>query len=331
MAEDEPMPSDVRPLSPMKPTIILGEHETKSHEFDDEELRRSNQRPYFPTFKQLANLLRSDDVEARMHVAAVLGHTLDRRVYLDLVKGIAIASSSSSSSSSSPLVTENMVPFVQAKDFFIYLDMSPDEFQANEPLCDIYAASALRFIRLYTIETIDTQPERSMAMYRFITRKYKQIIPELERSIVVEDMARHAPLGHPNPKQWLQKNKLIDQTETKDAEFEYLACIWRYSQWYKYSTTVNWVERYYVPWHELATTKFRERVLEETLNTKPRRPLVICAGRDRAWFVHCHSSRRMYRCADSLMALCVWTQLVTSKFDGVDNFGKKIPLLEDGD
>ena len=326
MAED-------RPLSPVEATVITDHpmctnddddcetktkrtEETKT-EFNDEELRRTNQRIYFPKLNQLANLLRSDDTEARMHTAALVGHTLDRPVYAELVLGI------------SGVCGDTQTPTVHAQNFATYLEMSAEEFIAHEPLLDVYAASALRFLRLFTIEIIDTVPERSMAMYRFIQKKYAQTIPELERSIVVEDMARHAPLGHPNPKQWLQRNKLIANAETKDAEFEYVACIWRYAQWYKYKTTVNWIDRYYIPWHELATTRFRERIMEETLNLKPRRPLVICAGRDRAWLVHCHTSRRLYRCADSLMALCVWTELVTSKFDGLDNFSKKIPLVEE--
>lgn len=335
LPHDDPMPdtdSGSRPLSPLNPTLVIGESESETKSvFDDEELRRANRRPYFPTLKQLANLLRSDDAQARIHTAAVIGHTLDRHVYMDLVRNIPLMRENSDNATS-PMAEElelgdTQTAFVHAKNFFAYLEMTPAEFQIHEPLRDTYSASALRFLRLFTIEVIETQPERSLAMYQFIQRKYKQAIPELERSIVVEDMARHAPLGHPNPKQWLQQKKLVDQSEVKDAEFEYLACIWRYSQWYKYSTTVNWIERYYVPWHELATTKFRERVVEETLNTKPRRPLVICGGRDRAWLVHCHTTKRMYLCADSLMALCVWTELVTSRFGGVDNFGKKIPLV----
>lgn len=324
MAED-------RPLSPVEATIITDHpmrtdadnDETKTKhtdetKFNDEELRRENQRAYFPKLNQLANLLRSDDIESRIQTAALVGHTLDRPVYSELVFGI------------SGVRGDTQTQFVHAADFATYLDMSADEFHVHEPLLDVYSASALRFLRLFTIEIIDTVPERSMAMYRFIQKKYAQTIPELERSIVVEDMARYAPLGHPNPKQWLQQNKRIAQTEAKDAEFEYVACIWRYAQWYKYKTTVNWIDRYYIPWHELATTKFRERVVEETLNLKPRRPLIICAGRDRAWLVHCHTTRRLYRCADSLMALCVWTELVTTKFDGLDNFNKKIPLVVEG-
>lgn len=320
MAEEAENP----PLSPVEATVVTDHPMRTEHddakvkgEFNDEELRRANQRAYFPKFNQLANLLRSDDTEARIHTAAVVGHALDREVYAELVLGI------------SGVTGDTQTRFVRAADFATYLDMSADEFHAHEPLLDVYSASALRFLRLFTIEIIDTVPERSMAMYRFIQKKYAQTIPELERSIVVEDMARYAPLGHPNPKQWLQQNKLVAQTEAKDAEFEYVACIWRYAQWYKYKTTVDWISRYYIPWHELATTKFRERVIEETLNLKPRRPLIICAGRDRAWLVHCHTTRRLYRCADSLMALCVWTQLVAKKFDGLDNFNKKIPVVED--
>lgn len=318
------------PLSPIEATIVtdhpmqISDNEVKSkdkdetkQEFDDEELRRANQRAYFPKFNQLANLLRSDDTEARIQTAALVGHTLDRSVYAELVFGI------------SGVRGDTQTRFVHAKAFAMYLEMSTDEFHAHEPLLDVYSASALRFLRLFTMEIIDTVPERSMSMYRFIQKKYAQSIPELERSVVVEDMARYAPLGHPNPKQWLQQNKMIAQTETRDTEFEYVACIWRYAQWYKYMTTVDWIGRYYIPWHELATTKFRERIVEETLNTKPRRPLIICAGRECAWLVHCHTTRRLYRCADSLMALCVWTQLVSSKFDGVDNFNKKIPVLEE--
>lgn len=341
MSQDEYMEPVEETKVPSSPSISSVEIQADTKEFDDSELMRQNRRIYFPKPRQLANLLRSHDNAARQKIAAIIGHTLSPRVYQDLVYRItqplppdspANVDSEDESGQRVAFVRGNTeVRYLMARDVCTYLEMSDSEFQASEPIRDVYGSSALRFLRGFEMENINTVPERSLAMYTTIRAKCNQRIPELERVIIVEDLERFAPLGCQHPKQWLQNNKLLNQVEAESKpgnnEFDYLASIWYYAQWYKQHTHVDWAAHYYVPWRDLATTKFRERVLDKTLNLKPRRPLVICAGRDRAWLVHCHTTGRMYRCADSLMALCVWTHIVSSQFDGVDNYGKKIPLV----